>query len=176
MLALLAGSALAGTLPAAAWAVQSPAPVATDAAAVATPAASTANADSTSNESGENVIVTAQRRAQKVQAVPIAITALGGSKLLDGNIQTANDVARFVPNLTGANGGGRVARPRYFLRGVGVNDPSGNVVSPTGIYIDDVYYGDTAYQTFPLFDIERVEVLRGPQGTLWGKNTIGGAI
>ena len=177
MLALLAGSALAGTFPAAAWAAQTPAQTtAPDAAAAATPAASTANADSTSNESGVNVVVTAQRRAQKVQAVPIAITALGGSKLLDSNIQTANDVARFVPNLTGANGGGRVARPRYFLRGVGVNDPSGNVVSPTGIYIDDVYYGDTAYQTFPLFDIERVEVLRGPQGTLWGKNTIGGAI
>ncbi len=169
---LLAGSALAGSLPAPVFAQA--AANAISAASAAVPAASTA--DATRSDSTTNITVTAQRRAQKVQSVPIAITALGGTKLLDGNIQTANDVARFVPNLTGANGGGRVARPRYFLRGVGVNDPSGNVVSPTGIYIDDVYYGDTAYQTFPVFDLDRIEVLRGPQGTLWGKNTIGGAI
>ena len=127
-------------------------------------------------QSGDDIIVTAQRREQTVQTVPIAITAISGDRLLNNSINTANDVARVVPNLTGANGGGRVARPRYFLRGVGVNDPSGNVVSPIGIYIDDVYLGDTAYETFPIFDLQRVEVLRGPQGTLWGKNTIGGAI
>ncbi|ESQ90187.1 hypothetical protein ABAC460_10575 [Asticcacaulis sp. AC460] len=164
---LLAGTALAAVLPAIAFA--------DDTAPVVAAGASTASISDADN-SGVNVVITAQRRSQKVQAVPVAVTALGGNKLLESNIATANDVARFVPNLTGANGGGRVARPRYFLRGVGVNDPSGNVNSPTGIYIDDVYYGDTAYQTFPLFDLDRIEVLRGPQGTLWGKNTIGGAV
>lgn len=124
----------------------------------------------------DDIVVTAQRREQNVQSVPIAISAINGDRLTEGNVLTANDISRLVPNLTGANGGGRVARPRYFLRGVGVNDPSGNVVSPIGVYYDDVYLGDTAYHAFPIFDLERVEVLRGPQGTLWGKNTIGGAI
>ena len=143
-----------------------------------TPVSTTAVAeDETDQDRGvDNIVVTAQRREQNVQSVPIAITALSGDRLQNGSVLTANDVSRLVPNLTGANGGGRVSRPRYFLRGVGVNDPSGNVVSPIGIYVDDVYFGDTAYQAFPLFDLERVEVLRGPQGTLWGKNTIGGAI
>jgi iron complex outermembrane receptor protein len=151
-------------------------------AAVADPvpaegAAAAAPADAAEPGQGlDDIVVTAQRREQNVQSVPIAITALSGDRLLQDNVFTANDVARLVPSLTGANGGGRVARPRYFLRGVGVNDPSANVVSPIGIYVDDVYLGDTAYDTFPLFDLERVEVLRGPQGTLWGKNTIGGAI
>jgi iron complex outermembrane recepter protein len=155
----------------------SPALAATTDANAAAAADSAAAALPLSADDGvDNIVVTAQRREQNVQQVPIAVTAIGGDRLLSNAILTANDVARLVPNLTGANGGGRVARPRYFLRGVGVNDPSGNVVSPVGIYVDDVYLGDTAYDTFPLFDLERVEVLRGPQGTLWGKNTIGGAI
>jgi iron complex outermembrane receptor protein len=148
----------------------------TDAAATANTETATEASKVTASQPGELILVTAQRRAENVQDVPIAITTIGGAQL-DGNaILTANDVSRLTPNLTGANGGGRTARPRYFLRGVGVNDPSGNVVSPVGIYVDDVYLGDTAYHAFPLFDLERVEVLRGPQGTLWGKNTIGGAI
>ncbi len=146
------------------------------AVADAAPADAAAAGDADPGHGVDDIVVTAQRREQNVQAVPIAITALSGDRLLQDSVFTANDVARLVPGLTGANGGGRVARPRYFLRGVGVNDPSANVVSPIGIYMDDVYLGDTAYDTFPLFDLERVEVLRGPQGTLWGKNTIGGAI
>jgi iron complex outermembrane receptor protein len=148
------------------------------AADAATAVDNTEGGESDPDQTGgvDDIVVTAQRREQNVQSVPIAITAISGDRLQGNAILTANDVARLVPSLTGANGGGRVARPRYFLRGVGVNDPSGNVVSPVGIYVDDVYLGDTAYQTFPLFDLERVEVLRGPQGTLWGKNTIGGAI
>lgn len=126
--------------------------------------------------SAEVVLVTAQRREENVQDIPVAVTAISGGRIGASAVLTANDIARFVPGFTGANGGGRIARPRYFLRGVGVNDPSGNVTSPTGIYVDDVYLSDTAYHTFPLFDLDRVEVLRGPQGTLWGKNTIGGAV
>ena len=120
-----------------------------------------AAAQQASGAGTDNIVVTAQRREQSVQDVPIAITAISGNRLAEGAVLTANDVSRLTPSLTGANGGGRVARPRYFLRGVGVNDPSGNVVSPVGIYMDDVYLGDTAYEAFPLFDLERVEVLRG---------------
>ncbi len=124
----------------------------------------------------EEVLVTSTRREQSLQTVPVAVTAISAETLAEKQFFTAEEVARLVPNFTGEVGGGRARRPDYFLRGIGVNDPSTNVTSPIGIYIDDVYYGDTAYQTFPLFDLERVEVLRGPQGTLWGKNTIGGAI
>ncbi len=85
-----------------------------------------------------------------------------------------SDITRLVPNLYGNPTGGRAARPRWFLRGVGVNTSS--LVSPIGVYFDEVYYSNLDLHSFPLFDLERVEVLRGPQGTLWGKNTTGGAI
>jgi iron complex outermembrane recepter protein len=124
----------------------------------------------------EAVTVTAQRREERIQDVPLAISAIDGSKLLDGGLLTSNEIARLVPNLSGQSSGGRRERPRWFIRGIGSNDPTATVESPIGIYHDDVLVSLNSVQFFPIFDLERVEVLRGPQGTLWGKNTTGGAI
>jgi len=121
-----------------------------------------------------SVVVTAQRREQNIQNVPIAITALG-AEALEGQLDSGpSDIARLVPNLYSNPTGGRSSRPRWFLRGVGVNTSS--LVSPIGVYFDEVHLSNLDLHSFPLFDLERVEVLRGPQGTLWGKNTTGGAI
>lgn len=121
------------------------------------------------------VVVTAQKREESVQEIPASVTAVGGEQVRQDALRTANDVIRYVPNAQAAITEGR-ARPRWFIRGVGINDPATNVVSPIGIYADEVYQGNALFQAFPLFDLERVEVLRGPQGTLWGKNTTGGAL
>ncbi len=122
------------------------------------------------------VFVTARRREERAQDVPIAITTLGGSVLKKADdVRLAQDVVSFAPNITAAATDGR-DRPRWFIRGVGTNNTDANGVSQIGIYRDEVYVANFYAQAFPLFDQERVEVLSGPQGTLWGKNTTGGAV
>ncbi len=123
-----------------------------------------------------SIVVTAQKREEKLQDVPVAITVLGGDNLTKSEgLKTANDITQLIPNASASATDGRT-RPRWFLRGIGTNETAASTVSPIGIYNDDVYLNNVYIQGFPLFDIDRVEVLRGPQGTLWGKNTTGGAI
>ena len=123
-----------------------------------------------------SVVVTAQKREEKLQDVPLAISVLGGDNLgKTESFKTANDITQLIPNASASATDGRT-RPRWFLRGIGTNETAANTVSPIGVYNDDVYLNNVYIQGFPLFDIDRVEVLRGPQGTLWGKNTTGGAI
>lgn len=123
-----------------------------------------------------SIVVTAQKREEKLQEVPLAITVLGGENLGRAEaLKTANDITQLIPNASASATDGRT-RPRWFLRGIGTNETAASTVSPIGIYNDDVYLNNVYIQGFPLFDTERVEVLRGPQGTLWGKNTTGGAI
>ncbi|MBD1550595.1 TonB-dependent receptor [Pseudomonas typographi] len=121
------------------------------------------------------VTVTAQKREETAQEIPSAISVLSGDKVRDDALQSANEITRYIPNAsagtTEAHG-----RPRWWIRGLGTGDQGANTVSPVGIYVDDVYIANISATAFPLFDLERVEVLRGPQGTLWGKNTTGGAI
>ncbi|MGN6357726.1 MAG: TonB-dependent receptor [Novosphingobium sp.] len=136
-------------------------------AAAETPAAADADA-------GSDIIVTATRREESLQNVPLAVTAAEGETLAKLQLRTAFDAARIAPN-TNAWGTESRQRPRWFIRGIGSNDASSNVVSPIAVYNDEVYLNHFSLQGFPLFDIERVEVLRGPGGTLWGKNTTGGA-
>lgn len=121
------------------------------------------------------VVVTAQKREESVQDVPSTISVLGGEKIRETSLQSANEVTRFVPNVSAGTSEGH-GRPRWWIRGLGTGDQSATTVSPVGIYMDDVYLANISATGFPLFDLERVEVLRGPQGTLWGKNTTGGAI
>ncbi|MFT3926961.1 MAG: TonB-dependent receptor [Myxococcales bacterium] len=123
-----------------------------------------------------DVVVTAQKREERAQDVSTAITSANTKQLQAANLVGSTDVERLTPNLSGQQSGTRSARPRWFLRGIGSNDPSVNLESPTGVYQDEVYIAYGPLQSFPLFDLERVEVLKGPQGTLWGKNTTGGAI
>lgn len=126
-------------------------------------------------EAVETLIVTAQRREEKIQDVPSSITALSGDQLLDAGVgRSSSEVLKFIPNASaGTIGHGR---PRWWIRGVGTGTQGLDSPSPVGLYLDDVYIDNASATGFPLFDIERVEVLRGPQGTLWGKNTTGGAI
>jgi iron complex outermembrane receptor protein len=121
------------------------------------------------------VTVTARRRKESLQEVPVAVTALSGDSIKNNELRVVNDITRYVPNFTAQSTEGR-ERPRWFLRGVGSNDPSDLSLSPIGVYFDDVYINSVFGQGFPLFDLDHLEVLRGPQGTLWGKNTIGGAV
>ncbi len=125
----------------------------------------------------EEIIVTAQFRAQNVQQTPISISAFD-AEMLDARAATdINDAANLAPNVTlsrGAAGFGQMSA--IFIRGVGQADPHFAVEPGVGMYIDDVYFGVMTGSIFELLDTDRVEVLRGPQGTLAGKNSIGGAI
>jgi iron complex outermembrane receptor protein len=119
--------------------------------------------------------VTAQKREENVQDVPSAITVLGGDSLLDSGIgRSASEVLNYVPNASA--GTQQHGRPRWWIRGVGAGQQQIDLPNPVGFYLDDVYISNASATGFPLFDVDRVEVLRGPQGTLWGKNTTGGAI
>lgn len=120
------------------------------------------------------VVVTATHREVALQKVATQVTAISGDEVSAGSLGSTKDVAKYVPGTQGWNTESR-ARPRFFIRGVGSNEATNNAVNPIAYYADQVYYGNTLFAGAPLFDLERVEVLRGPQGTLWGKNTTGGA-
>jgi iron complex outermembrane receptor protein len=122
------------------------------------------------------IIVTAQRREQSVLDVPIAITAVSGASLQNAGISDSSQLAATVPNLQINSAYGKT-QPNFSLRGIGVgNEYSANQASPIGVYVDDAYIASRTSQGAQLYDLERVEVLRGPQGTLFGRNTTGGAI
>jgi len=130
---------------------------------------------STTSSTLEKVTVTAQKREETVQSVPAPISVLSGDKIRQASLNSANEITRYIPNASAGTIDGH-GRPRWWIRGLGTGDQGANTVSPVGIYMDDVYISNISATGFPLFDLERVEVLRGPQGTLWGKNTTGGAI
>lgn len=119
------------------------------------------------------ILVTAQRREQSAQDVPLSITALGSEQIQETGLGNSLAIGDHVPNLEIKTFGGV---PNIFIRGVGNNDFNSSSVSPISVYRDDVVVASTGSQIFALFDLERIEVLRGPQGTLFGKNTTGGAI
>jgi iron complex outermembrane receptor protein len=124
----------------------------------------------------EEIVVSAEKRKENVQRVPIAITAITGASITSADqILKTNDITHFVPNASSAITEGP-ERPRWFIRGIGTNSTNANTVNPVGVYYDDVYIANVYNQGLPLFDLDHVEVLRGPQGTLWGKNSNGGAI
>ena len=122
----------------------------------------------------EEVTVTAQRRTENLQDVPIAVSAFNADMIRDADLHTLEDVATRVPSLTlspFAPGQSIIA-----LRGVSSNDDGAGTDNSVAVFLDDVYIGGLAAVAFDLFDLETVEILRGPQGTLFGKNAIGGAI
>jgi iron complex outermembrane receptor protein len=124
----------------------------------------------------DDIIVTAQRREQSILSVPIAITAVGGDALEKRGVFDTSQLAATVPNLQVNSAYGKT-QPNFSMRGIGVgSEYNANQASPIGVYIDDTYIASRASHGAQLFDLERVEVLRGPQGTLFGRNTTGGAI
>ena len=123
-----------------------------------------------------SIIVTAQRREESVQDVPIAISAFNQEELRIRGAVTALDVAQFVPNLVGLNNTGLGTANSYYLRGIGNTESIATFDPPIGTYVDDIYISRQNANNLSLFDVNRIEVLRGPQGTLFGRNTTGGAI
>lgn len=124
----------------------------------------------------QEVVVTAQRRSENVQNVPVSVQALSGAALQRQGIKSSSDLAAVIPNVTIALPNGEGNQPAITIRGIGLNDFNSNNAGPNGVYVDDVYMSAPAMQTFALFDLDQVQVLKGPQGTLYGRNTSGGAI
>lgn len=123
----------------------------------------------------EAVIVTAQKRTERLSDVPASISVVSGEDLERSRITSAGDLVQLVPNLQ-MNGAIGNSQPIYSIRGVSMNDYSLNQDAPIATYYDEVYKGNVGLLGVAYYDLERVEVLRGPQGTLYGKNATGGAV
>jgi len=132
-----------------------------------------AQAAEESSISDQEIIVTARKRNETLLDVPVAVTAISGDALVKRNINSVREAALLSPGLNISSDG--AGRAFVSIRGVGVT-LVGTVQPGVGLFIDGIYRPNTAYLNNPLLDVERVEVLRGPQGTLYGKNTLGGAI
>ncbi|MFT5482016.1 MAG: iron complex outermembrane receptor protein [Halieaceae bacterium] len=124
----------------------------------------------------EEVIVTAQKRAENLQTVPLAITALSSDELDIRNITSMADLNGVAPNVMMRENPGARLISTVAIRGSAIGQPAIWLDSPVGLYLNGIYLGKTQGSVFDVVDIERVEVLRGPQGTLFGRNTEGGAI
>lgn len=124
----------------------------------------------------EKILVTAQRRAQSIQEVPVAVTSIGAEDLELKQVSNVLDLQYEIPNISIATNTGTASGARIFLRGVGEDESRVSADPAVGVYVDGVYVGRQVGALFDLVDLERVEVLRGPQGTLYGRNSNGGAV
>ena len=128
-------------------------------------------------ESGLNVIVvTAQKRSENLQDTPLAISAINAEMILQRGIADVSSLTAVAPNLSITTTGAATSNIALFIRGIGESETILTVDSPVGLYVDGVVLGRSSGAVFDLVDLERIEVLRGPQGTLYGRNTIGGAV
>ncbi len=190
LLLAASGAALVAATPASAQnaagtpaAAQSPKPAGDDAQGSSSPLAAQPNSSNAAAadgvaENSEDIVVTAQRREQRLQEAPVAVTALSEGTLNQLNVTNSRDLMTVVPSLqvstqAGGDSGGSAT---FFLRGVGQMRAANGSEPAVGIYVDDFYYPSLSGTIFQVVDLASVEVLRGPQGTLFGRNTIGGAI
>ncbi|WP_133501077.1 TonB-dependent receptor [Cognatilysobacter terrigena] len=132
--------------------------------------------DPTAERKLDQITVTARKREETLQEVPVAVTAFTPEALDKLNVRDLGDLDTQVPNLTIYAARGSTSTVTAYIRGVGQADPLWGVDPGVGIYLDDVYLARPQGALLDVFDVDRIEVLRGPQGTLYGKNTIGGAI
>jgi iron complex outermembrane recepter protein len=122
----------------------------------------------------DEIIVTAQKRAENINDVPLTIQAFSGASLRRSGVGDVTQLSQLTSGLNFARSGGNT--PIFTLRGIGFNTPNLSSTSPVGIYADEVAYAYPYMANGPFFDMERVEILKGPQGTLYGRNTTGGLI
>ena len=124
----------------------------------------------------EEIVVTAQKRSESMQDVPISIQVFSADEIERLNIRNTIDLVRNVPNMIGINNVGLPQAASYFLRGVGQDESISSLYPAVGTFVDGVYISRQIANNARLYDVDSVEVLRGPQGTLYGRNTSGGAI
>lgn len=134
-----------------------------------------AQAANTVSQVGE-IVVTAQRRSQNIQDVPVSVQAVSARELLASGIKNTQDLGQITPNVTIISPIGAGNQPLITIRGIGLNDFDTNNAGPNGVYVDDIYISAPSAQNIALFDVSQVQVLKGPQGTLYGRNTSGGAL
>ncbi|MBL8525770.1 MAG: TonB-dependent receptor [Betaproteobacteria bacterium] len=140
------------------------------------PAAGSTAAKADDSEKLEKITVTARRREESLQDVPVSVTAFTADTLSKNGVPDITAVAQSVPNTTLTASRGTNSTLTAFIRGVGQQDPVAGFESGVGIYLDDIYLARPQGAVADIYDVQRVEVLRGPQGTLYGRNTIGGAV
>ncbi|MEM7492664.1 MAG: TonB-dependent receptor [Pseudomonadota bacterium] len=152
--------------------------VSTMAIALAMPVVSAQEGSSDEDEARRfgPVVVTAQRREESLIDVPVSVSAFDGELLEDLGVADLTEIAKITPNVTLEVSRGTNTTLTAFIRGVGQQDPVAGFEAGVGVYIDDVYLNRPQGAVLDVFDVERIEVLRGPQGTLYGRNTIGGAV
>jgi iron complex outermembrane recepter protein len=133
-------------------------------------------AEEQAQQASEEIVVTARKREENVQEVPVAVTVVTSDELEESAAADISELQTQVPNLAVYQGRNQSTTLTAFLRGIGQADPLWGVDPGVGLYMDDVYMARPQGALLDVFDVARIEVLRGPQGTLYGKNTIGGAI
>ena len=124
----------------------------------------------------EEIVVTAQRRTENLQDVPLAVTSFSAKGLEEQQITNTLDIARSVPNFIASNNVGQSSANVYYIRGLGQTQSFPTFEPQVGTYVDDVYISRQNANNFALFGVDQVQVLRGPQGTLFGRNSTGGAV
>jgi iron complex outermembrane receptor protein len=133
-------------------------------------------AEAVSEDEGGEILVTARRREESLQDVPVAVTAYSAEALAQSGALDITAISDTTPNVTLENSRGTNSTLTAFIRGVGQQDPVAGFEAGVGIYVDDVYLNRPQGAVLDIYEVERIEVLRGPQGTLYGRNTIGGAV
>ena len=178
----IARAAMFGTVAAAALlttpvqAQESTAPPTGSSAPATQPSSDAQTQDQSADASDQTITVTARRRNEILLDVPVSVTAYSGEQLERQGALDITDIGDTTPNVTFETSRGTNTTLTAFIRGVGQQDPVAGFEQGVGIYIDDVYLNRPQGALLDIYDVERIEVLRGPQGTLYGRNTIGGAI